>query len=124
MASLLSPQTFGKALCLLCMLTLMVFLPTWVITNCIHHPEDLGTLKTICSFPSNETATRQRRESNVEDPKDSYHPTDKMLLQYKYSYAQKSGYDTYWVCSKLHPITLQIPLLAAPVNITQNLIQI
>lgn len=35
MTSLLSPQTSGKALCLLFMLALMVFLPTWIITNCI-----------------------------------------------------------------------------------------
>ncbi|XP_077319266.1 uncharacterized protein LOC143941137 [Lithobates pipiens] len=41
-----------------------------------------------------------------------------LLLKFKYAYAQKSGYEKCWICSKLHPSTASIPLMAVPINYT------
>ncbi|XP_077329395.1 uncharacterized protein LOC143963590 [Lithobates pipiens] len=41
-----------------------------------------------------------------------------LLLKFKYAYARKSGYEKCWVCSKLHPSTAKIPLMAVPINYT------
>lgn len=99
-----------------------MFLPTWIITSCIYHPEDLGALKSICVSPNNtidNTHTRHKRDTQSDNEGvkiDSF--TDKMLLlKFKYNYAQKSGYEKYWICSKLHPSTARIPLMAVPLNI-------
>lgn len=94
-----------------------MFLPTWLITNCIYYSEDLGLIKGICgasnTLQQNNTHDRHKRNENSE----SF--TDKMLLlKFKYSYAQKSGFEKCWICSKLHPSTARIPLMAVPLNFT------
>lgn len=43
------------------------------------------------------------------------------LLRLKYKYARASGYDTFWVCSLLHPGAIRIPLMSVPLNITPML---
>ncbi|XP_073471978.1 uncharacterized protein [Aquarana catesbeiana] len=117
MTSLIPPQTSGKAFCLLFPITLMVFPPIWVITNCIYHPEDLGAIKNICGntyTQKNITVIQVRNKRDIED-----NFADKMLLlKFKYAYARKSGFQKCWICSKLHPSTVRIPLMAIPLNIT------
>lgn len=99
-----------------------MFLPTWIITNCIYHPEDLGAIKGICGAQSiYDTHNRSKRESlgdnEIGEGSTTFH--GKMLLmKFKYAYAQKSGYEKCWICSKLHPGTARIPLMAVPLNIT------
>lgn len=122
MTLLISPQTSGKVLGLLIILTFVVFLPTWIITHCIYHPEELGVLKVICGPPNNTTNNtlfRHRRNvySESEGTKTNSLTENMLILKFKYSYAQKSGYDRCWICSKLHPSTTRIPLMAVPLNI-------
>ncbi|XP_077303882.1 uncharacterized protein LOC143923837 [Lithobates pipiens] len=117
---MLSPSVSGKAVCLWGSLVLFVFLPTWFIANCIYHPEDLGLLKGICGPPKMNNTPGQRHSRSIvpvnESPKGL---TNKMLLlKFKYSYAQKSGFEKCWICSKLHPSTARIPLMAVPLNFT------
>lgn len=58
MSWLLNPQTTRKKLCGLGLLILAVFLPTWIITNCVYHPEDLGPFRPVCfeeNYSTNES---------------------------------------------------------------------
>ncbi|XP_077346711.1 uncharacterized protein LOC143995857 [Lithobates pipiens] len=117
---MISTFVSGKTLCLWTCLILIVFIPVWLIANCVYHPEDSGLLEGICGKAQTANAPpslKYKRSIHPTEPPSGF--TDRMLLlKFKYSYAQKSGFKKCWICSKLHPSTARIPLMAIPLNIT------
>ena len=119
MTILISPDS-GKLWLLIGLISFSVFSIVWVTANCIYSPEDLGGLQAICG---NSNTPQQDNTNHMHDRhkrnENSKGLTDKMLLlKFKYAYAQKSGYEKCWICSKLHPSTIRIPLMAVPLNFT------
>ncbi|XP_040215751.1 uncharacterized protein LOC120945560 [Rana temporaria] len=141
MTILISPDS-GKLWLLIGLTSFSVFSIVWVTTNCIYSPEDLGGLRGICgknyseemqvprdkrSIPStqirdqittNVTHTRHKRGTQLynEGSKTDSLTDNMLLLKFKYAYARKTGYEKCWICSKLHPSTARIPLMAMPLN--------